>query len=131
MKFLKIKETCLYIHDLEGARRFYQDILNLIEISYVPTKHLFLKAGESVLLLFNPEDSKHKKSPPGHYGGGKQHFAFEVESKDYLPTKQEIILKGITIIDEVTWTAGIQSFYFNDPEGNVLEVLPNVGVWPN
>lgn len=129
MKCLKIKETCLYIQDLEAAKKFYHDVLGLPVISYVEEKHLFLRAGESVLLLFNPEDSKQKTSPPAHYGGGKQHFAFEVKDENYAESKAEISAKGIRIIDEVTWRNGKKSFYFNDPEGNVLEILPGEGVW--
>jgi len=129
MEFLKIKETCLYIHDLEKAKNFYHDQLGLPVISYLAGKHLFLRVGQSVLLLFNPEDSKQKLSPPAHFGGGKQHFAFETEAKRYADSKREILAKGIEIIDEITWESGKKSFYFNDPEGNVLEILPGEGIW--
>ena len=129
MNVNRIKETCLYVDDLEQAKAFYHDILGLQVIGFLPGKHLFLRAGESVLLLFNPEDSKKKISPPGHFGGGKQHFAFEISDKDYTAVKEEILGKGIEIIDEVTWPGGKKSFYFNDPEGNVLEILPEKGIW--
>jgi catechol-2,3-dioxygenase len=128
LNVLKIKETCLYVNDLEGAKHFYHEILELPVINYQEGKHLFLKAGESVLLLFNPEDSKMKTSPPPHYGGGIQHFAFEVPASDYESTKDLIRSKGIAITDEMQWKK-MKSFYFNDPEGNVLEILPNEGVW--
>ncbi|MBX2944557.1 MAG: VOC family protein [Cyclobacteriaceae bacterium] len=130
MKFLKIKETCLYVNDLEQARKFYSEILELPVIGYAAGKHLFFQAGSSVLLLFNPEDSKSKTSPPAHYGAGKQHFAFEVSSVEYEKAKLWVLSKGIKIIDEVTWKEGVRSFYFEDPEGNVLEIVPNNGVWP-
>ncbi|HEY9047818.1 MAG TPA: VOC family protein [Ohtaekwangia sp.] len=129
MNLLKIKETCLYIHDLNKAKRFYHEVLDLPVISYVKGKHIFFRAGSSVLLCFNPEDSKLKTSPPPHYGNGKLHFAFEVASADYLKVKEEIRLKGISIIAEVTWKSGKESFYFEDPEGNVLEVVPDEGIW--
>ena len=130
MNFIKIKETCLYLHDLEKAKKFYHEVLELPVISYVPGKHIFFTAGSSVLLCFNPEDSKKKKSPPGHFGGGKQHFAFEVTERDYAQAKEWILNKGITITDTVIWDKGTESFYFEDPEGNVLEILPDKGVWP-
>lgn len=129
MNFIKIKETCLYISDLERAKVFYHGVLELPIINYVESKHLFLRAGYSVLLLFNPEDSRKKKSPPAHFGGGKQHFAFEVPLSDYKKAKQEIKSKGIKITDEVVWESGKESFYFEDPEGNVLEIIPNEGIW--
>lgn len=80
MNFTKIKETCIYVADLELIKTFYNEVLNLDIINYDEGKHLFFKAGQSVLLFFNPEDSKSKTSPPGHYAKGKQHFAFEVIS---------------------------------------------------
>lgn len=129
IEFLKIKETCLYVSDLDQAKEFYHDKLRLPVINYLPGKHLFLRAGDSVLLLFNPEDSKTKTSPPAHYGGGKQHFAFEVKQADYEKAKSEITAIGIQIIEEVTWKTGKKSFYFNDPEGNVLEIVPELGIW--
>ena len=129
MEFQKIKETCVYVHDLEGAKRFYHGTLGLEVISHVADKHLFLRVGGSVLLLFNPDDSKTKSSPPPHFGGGKQHFAFEMRGDDYENCKAEIRGKGIAIIDEITWPGGKKSFYFNDPEGNVLEILPDTGIW--
>ena len=129
MEFQKIKETCLYVYDLEGARRFYQETLGLQVITHVAGKHLFLRVGGSVLLLFNPDDSRTKTSPPAHFGGGKQHFAFEMKGDDYESCKAEIAGKGIMIIDEIMWPSGKKSFYFNDPEGNVLEILPETGIW--
>lgn len=129
MNILKIKETCLYVHDLDQAKEFYHDTLGLPVISYIKGKHIFFRAGSSVLLVFNPEDSRTKDSPPAHYAEGKQHFAFEVPKKEYEAAKQTIINKGITIIDKVIWSSGQESFYFNDPAGNILEILPDAGIW--
>ena len=128
MKFLKIKETCFYSADLEKTRSFYHDLLDLPVIDYVKDKHIFFRAGGSVLLCFNPDDSRNKKSPPPHYGRGKLHFAFEVSPEDYQGTKQKILNKGIQITDSVKWKNGQESFYFEDPAGNVLEIVPQ-GIW--
>lgn len=121
---IKIKETCLYINDLEVAKSFYGEKLELPIIHYAPGEHIFFRVGSSVLLCFNPESSKLKKSPPAHYGGGHQHFAFEVNTKKYDEAKKKIENMGIPIIDQVIWKNGQESFYFNDPEGNVLEIVP-------
>lgn len=129
MNFLRIKETCLYVTDLEKARHFYHEILGLPVINYLPGKHLFLRAGQSVLLLFNPEDSKTKVSPPPHFAQGNQHFAFEVHRDEYENAKRELEAKGIEIIDTLTWKSGAESFYFRDPENNVLEIVPDKKVW--
>ena len=129
MKFIKIKETCLYVRDLEQIKEFYNEILELPIINYEPKKHIFFRLGSSVLLCFNPEDSRQKVSPPGHYGGGKQHIAFEVPMANYEKAKAEIIAKGIKVIDEVEWKGEVKSFYFEDPAGNILEIVPDKGIW--
>lgn len=129
MNFIKIKETCLYVRDMEKAKHFYHEILELPIIHDEREKHIFFRLGSSVLLCFNPEDSKTKKSPPVHFGEGKQHAAFEVPDKEYLNSKKEIQSKGIGIIDEVVWPSGKKSFYFEDLDGNILEIVPDIGIW--
>ena len=129
MNFIKIKETCLYVEDLEQIKQFYNVDLGLPIIHYEPGKHLFFRLGSSVLLCFNPNDSKTKVTPPAHFGGGKQHVALEVKKSDYVKTKEEIKSKGISIIDEVIWKSGQESFYFEDPAGNILEIVPDEGIW--
>lgn len=127
-EIVKIKETCLYIKDLNEAKDFYHGKLGLDIIHHEPGKHIFFRAGSSVLLCFNPDDSKTKSSPPPHYAEGNQHFAFEVAQKDYDTVKARVASLGIKIIDQLVWKGGQESFYFNDPEGNVLEFVP-IGVW--
>ena len=107
---------------------FYHEKLELPILSYAKEKHIFFQAGLSVLLCFNPEDSKLKVSPPGHFGSGKYHFAFEVSRNDYETHKRKIAEKGIPIIDSIIWETGQESFYFEDPEGNAVEIVPE-GIW--
>jgi catechol-2,3-dioxygenase len=85
--------------------------------------------GSSVLLCFDPNDSKTKQSPPPHYAEGRQHFAFEVPADEYDNIKKMIGTKNIHITDSVIWPSGNESFYFEDPEKNVLEIVPDRGVW--
>ena len=128
MQIRSIKETCLYFNDLEKALTFYNGILNLPVISYVEGAHIFFRAGESVLLCFQPDVSRKKVSPPGHWGEGQIHFAFEVSDEDYADYKAYLQEKGITIIDTVVWGNGKESFYFKDPEDHVCEIVPP-GIW--
>jgi len=128
MNFTQIKETCIYFRDQEQARDFYHTKLGLPVIGYLETKHIFFRAGNSVLLCFNPDDSKNKISPPAHYAEGKYHFAFEVSAAEYEMHKTELASKGIIITQQLNWRNGQESFYFEDPVGNVLEIVP-AGIW--
>jgi len=128
MNFSQIKETCLYVQDIEKSYDFYQGLLGLEVIGRADGRHIFFRAGTSVLLCFIAENSKTKTSPPPHYATGKQHFAFEVAQDAYSKTKAQITSLGIEVIDVLVWKSGQESFYFNDPDGHVLEVVPE-GVW--
>ncbi len=128
MKFRQIKETCIYSSDLTAAREFYHDLLGLPVIGEQAGRHIFFRAGTSVLLCFNPDDSRLKQSPPAHFSEGKYHFAFEVNAEEYEEHKTEIQKRGITIIETVVWKNGQESFYFDDPIGNVVEIVPE-GIW--
>ena len=128
MQINSIKETCIYFNDLEKAKDFYHRILGLPIISEVQGRHVFFRAGTSVLLCFNPKDSGQKTSPPAHWANGPLHFAFEVTDADYISYKKHIVSNHIEIIDEVIWGNGKESFYFTDPENNVCEIVPP-GIW--
>mgnify|MGYP006189660477 CR=1 FL=1 len=54
--------------------------------------------------------------------------ATEVSVEDYLESKQKIIDNGIIITHEQEWSDGQKSIYFEDPFGNVLEIVPK-GIW--
>lgn len=47
MNIRLIKETCIYSIELEPLRQFYADVLGLVEIAYLPGKHIF--SGREIL----------------------------------------------------------------------------------
>lgn len=128
MEFSQIKETCLYIHDLDKAEDFYHKKLGMPVISKEKGRHIFFRCGSSVLLCFDPEATKNETTLPPHFANGKQHIAFEVEAADYARAKAELAEKGIQITHEQPWKDGLKSSYFEDPFGHVLEIVPK-GIW--
>jgi|SRR5690606_4278339 catechol 2,3-dioxygenase-like lactoylglutathione lyase family enzyme len=128
MKVTQIKETCLYIFDLDKAEDFYCRLLGFPIISKVEGRHIFFRCGTSVLLCFLPEITKAETTLPPHFAAGKQHLAFEVGRIDYVNTKEKLIYEGVEITHLQKWTAELESFYFEDPFGHVLEVVPT-GIW--
>ncbi|WP_194776891.1 VOC family protein [Pararhodonellum marinum] len=128
MNYTQIKETCLYISDLDQAETFYGEILEMPVISKVTDRHIFFRCGSSVLLCFIPDATKNERNLPPHYAHGPQHVAFEVDIIAYQSTKAKLLKKGISITHEQDWKEGMESFYFEDPFGHVLEIVPN-GIW--
>jgi catechol 2,3-dioxygenase-like lactoylglutathione lyase family enzyme len=49
MNILSIKETCIYVEDIDRTKGFYSGKLGLPLISLVKNRHVFFQAGNSVL----------------------------------------------------------------------------------
>jgi catechol 2,3-dioxygenase-like lactoylglutathione lyase family enzyme len=128
MKINKIKETCLYVKNLEVTRKFYQECLGLEVIGKAENRHVFFRAGSSVLLCFNAEATSIDVSLPPHFAFGHMHLAFEVSREEYNEWKEKIRKENIRIIHEQVWKDNLKSFYFNDPDNHVLEIVQE-GMW--
>lgn len=129
MDFLQVKETCIYISDLQRTQAFYNEQLGLKIISKVEGRHIFFKAGTSVLLCFIAEKtSQPGQELPAHGAHGCIHFALEVKPEDYAAAKKEILGKGIIIAHEQQWKNNQHSFYFRDPDGHLVEII-QAGIW--
>lgn len=128
MNIRRIKETCIYVTDLERTKTFYTETIGLPLLSLVPDRHVFFRAGDSVLLCFIAAATEAEKELPPHGARGSVHFAFEVVGKEYEAALQKLKAAGVVILHEHVWKAGLRSFYFHDPDGNLLEVIEE-GLW--
>ena len=137
MHFTKIVETCIYSSDLLKMKDFYINILGLEFVSEEKDRHVFLKAGQNMLLIFNPNktlDSSGSNStqlpPHGVYVPPSIiHFALEIEKHSYVTAKRTLNEKNVKIEKEVVWQRGTKSIYFRDPVGNLVEII-TPGSWP-
>lgn len=128
MDILQIKETCLYIKDLDQTQIFYEQVMGLPVIGRKEGRHVFFEAGTSVLLCFIPESTRVESTLPPHWANGPAHLAFEVQPKEYQQWKDKLASANIEIIHEHHWGDDFRSFYFHDPDGHLLEIVP-VGMW--
>jgi catechol 2,3-dioxygenase-like lactoylglutathione lyase family enzyme len=128
MNILSIKETCIYVEDLERTRDFYSGKLGLPLISLAKNRHAFFRAGTSVLLCFLAEETKKEKELPPHGAQGQIHFAFEVSKEEYPHALARIKNSDIEILHEHFWKNGLRSFYFHDPDRHLVEIIEQ-GLW--
>ena len=126
MNITGIKETCIYVSDLERTKAFYSGKLGLPQIGLVPGRHVFFRAGTSVLLCFIAAKTREEKELPPHGATGSIHYAFEVP--DYDAALSELEGKGINILYRQLWKNGRRSAYFHDPDGHLLELV-ETGLW--
>jgi catechol 2,3-dioxygenase-like lactoylglutathione lyase family enzyme len=130
-----ILETVVYSDDLERAHRFYGDLLGLERVLDSSRMMTYGVAPAQVLLVFRRgmtrEDSETPGGiVPGHHSEGPAHFAFAVDADALRVWKAHLESAGAVIRSEVRWPAGGRSLYFDDPDGNVVE-LATPGLWPN
>jgi catechol 2,3-dioxygenase-like lactoylglutathione lyase family enzyme len=123
-----ILETVLYVADLERAERFYMEVMGLRQIGKEPTRHVFFRVGSGVLLLFRADRTKKAGTLPAHGAHGEIHVCLRIESDAYATWLKRVTGHGVAIEREMTWPNG-RSFYFRDPDGNLLE-LADADIWP-
>jgi catechol 2,3-dioxygenase-like lactoylglutathione lyase family enzyme len=130
-----IIETALYVHDLQRAARFYQDLFGL-RVLLSDARLTALAVGDrQVLLLFvrggsrQPNPGPYGGTIPPHDAGGQIHVGFAIASDELDAWERRLAEFGIQIESRIYNTRGGQSLYFRDPDENLVELL-TPGVWP-
>lgn len=125
----QILEAAIYASDIDVAERFYTQLLGFRTYAKAENRHVFFKIGDTMLLIFNPEETLQEGSVPGHGSKGPGHVAFTI-THDALPLwRQRLQQYGVPIEHEMTWPSGGKSIYFRDPDNNSVE-LATADVWP-
>lgn len=127
LQFEGVLETVLYYRDgqQEEMRRFYKEVLGLPPIADDPES---FRIGAQVILLFDADASSVQDDPPPHGATGSVHTCFLSTPQLYKTWKQHLRDHSIEILREIEWPNGVESFYFADPAGNVLEIA-NGDLW--
>jgi len=128
-------EIAFRVADLDASQEFYERVVGLELMRRFPTSAFFRIADgvaghTQIVALFDRSDS-------ANYTGldpartTVDHAAFGIELADYEPEKARLEALGIPVeTREHEWTHW-RSIFFNDPDGNTLELVcydPAVGV---
>lgn len=122
-----VLETVLYARDLIAVERFYADVLGLEVTATAEGRQVFLRCGEQMLLIFNPEATRvapsvgAKLPVPPHGTHGPGHVCFRATADEITHWRAHLEARGIYIEADFEWPGGGRSIYFRDPAGNCLE----------
>lgn len=113
------------VRDLEGAERFYTEVLGLRVRNRIGAEQVLLECGSTVLALMrNPRapvrseaDRKAEISDPF----GKGHLCFLTDEGGLERAREEWPRRSIPVHGPVDW-GDHTCLYFLDPEGNLLEL---------
>lgn len=121
-----VLEAALYVDDLDAAEKFYGEVLALEPIQRVANRHVFYRVGQSVLLIFNPDETE---QPPGspdlpvppHGSRGSGHVCLVLTRDEIQAMRKHLLNWNVPIEAEFDWPNGARSLYLRDPAGNSVE----------
>jgi catechol 2,3-dioxygenase-like lactoylglutathione lyase family enzyme len=121
MKTQGIDHVALVVRDVERSIRWYGEVLGLERRHAeawggVPA---FIGAGTTALALFPARDGA-SGPPSGRDSIGMMHLAFRVDGPGFAHAKEELTRRGIAW--EFQDHDISHSIYFDDPDGNQLEI---------
>lgn len=124
-----IHETALYVEDLERAAEFYRTTFGFEELGHDQNRHVFLRAGRDVLLLFSANATRSPGgSVPPHGATGEMHVAFETTTEGLEAWRAHLTSLAVPIEAEVEWPRGGRSLYIRDPDRHSIELVTR-GIW--
>ena len=119
----EVLETCLYADDLGVAEKFYREVLGLRFVLREEGRHVFLRSGRGMVLLFRAEETLRADSHlPQHGSHGPTHVAFAVPAASLDEWVSWLREHRVEIERDHPWPNGARSLYFRDPAGNSLEL---------
>jgi len=122
-------EIAIVVSELEKAKEFYCDLLEIPMVSYQPDQHIALKIGENQYMgLWLPGEWHSNYLTPEEiqeYAGmcdGRFHFVFEVEPPDVARLCRKLVDAGVKVYGPVLHADGAPHAYFNDPFQHAVEL---------
>ncbi|NDV88658.1 glyoxalase [Aurantimonas aggregata] len=121
-------ETCLYVEDMERAKRFYREVLGLATLLEEERITVFRMPDNTVLILFSRGSTLEPVETPGgmippHDGGGPAHFAIGIPVDSVDAWRRHLRDCEVEIESEIAWPKGRgHSLYFRDPDGHAAEL---------
>ena len=121
-----VLEAALYATDLNKAEAFYGGILGMEMIARMGDRHVFFAAGSTILLLFNPiETRKRANNPalpvPSHGSVGQGHVCFSATAGELDRWVEHLTSHDVEIEADFLWPNGARSIYLRDPADNSIE----------
>lgn len=114
-----IYEVAIKVKDLARAEEFYRQVLELeVGIRDQRRNWIFLRAGGNAGMIVLQEEQ-------GEFP--RQHFAFTVDESDIENARNLLSARGVEVSEVIVheWMPA-KSIYFDDPDGNALELCAPV-----
>lgn len=121
-----VLEAAIYVDDLDAAEAFYTGVIGLDVVIRHPTRHVFFRCGETIVLAFNPAETRQPPENdalpvPPHGAMGAGHICFRVRGEALEGWAAHLKRSGVEIEADFQWPNGARSIYVRDPANNSVE----------
>jgi len=132
----EILEAAIYANNLDAAEEFYGEILGFSRITRFGNRHIFFRFNNTVLLVFNPEEtmipSNNPVLPvPPHGAVGQGHVCFLASPAQLDEWVRYFESLPVVVEADFLWPNGGRSIYVRDPAGNSIEFAEKRLWFPN
>lgn len=130
MQLKGVHHIALNVRDIARAEEFYTRVMgfNVANRYDGNVPHIEVDAGNARLALFEAPDLDQKTSIETLSETGYLHYAFQTSKEEFDSAIEELKSHGVDVSEPRQLGQGM-SVYFNDPDGNHLEIrydyLPN------
>lgn len=124
-------EVSIRVNDLDGMRKFYQDVVGL-EVLRLEEDYVFFNIAEGygghtqILALFKSTERTFLDNKSQYLNSAQStlhHIALNIDLDDFEAEKQRLEGLGLKVNATVHKWIHVHSMYFADPEGNMLEFV--------
>lgn len=123
----RISELALWVSDLDRAVEFYRDRLGFLEVEIDSGRNAFLRSGDFLLVLFNPQNpgtplAEEYLDRTGGPMGHVYHAAFQIEPDQLDAYAAGLREKGVEVRGPVRFGSGRVSYFVEDPDAHYIEL---------
>lgn len=122
MKTELLKETTIYVSDLEVSESFYTNIVGLVVAERVKDQYALFQYDDGTLILFQTPTTSIENEGTSSGLNKLGQLSFGISSADISTWRKRLQNYDVSIEEEVAWPNGAQSIYFRDPAGNRIEL---------
>ena len=121
MRLRRLDHLAVFVSDLDGAERFYTDVLGMRLVGRLGDMTLVECGGTNIGLIRRPDRAPRDPSiiedPLA-----RAHHAFLVDEEELDDARRTLEEAGAPTHGPVDW-GDHRCFYFLDPDGNLLEIV--------
>ena len=124
---MKIQNICILTNNVKGLHKFYSSLFQ-IKPRFASIAYVEFDIGGTILAIYNLENHNEMVEIKAESAANKS-MMIEIEVENVDEEYKRVCDMGIKIVKKVsTQSWGSRSFYFLDPDNNVIDFFTRVNV---